>query len=167
MQMIEHGYTRTLDQGELRSLARKLRAQPGLWSHLVPHEPGQRVFELLIHDEHVSAWVIAWDEDQDTGYHDHDLSYGAVAIARGQIREERLRVGARPIERIYVAGDIFGFTPGDIHRVTHAGNGPAVTLHVYSPRLERMGAYLIEDDGTLTRHSVEWDEELRPLGQPA
>ena len=46
------------------------------------------------------------------------------------------------------------------------GGDPAVTLHVYSPPLDRMGAYVIGDDGVLARHSVSSTEELRPL-EPA
>ena len=32
-------------------------------------------------------------EDQDTGFHDHDLSDGAVAVAGGSVREDRLLLG--------------------------------------------------------------------------
>jgi hypothetical protein len=45
----------------------------------------------------------------------------------------------------------------------HAGSDPAVTLHVYSPPLLRMGAYHVSDDGALARHPVSPAEELRPL----
>jgi hypothetical protein len=51
--------------------------------------------------------------------------------------------------------------------VRHAGGGPAVTLHVYSPPLARMGAYVVGEDGVLERHTVEPEEELRPLSATA
>ena len=38
------------------------------------------------------------------------------------------------------------FTAADIHRVNHAGDGPAVSLHAYSPPLRRMGAYEVDAD---------------------
>ena len=44
----------------------------------------------------------------------------------------------------------------------HSGSDPAVTLHVYSPPLARMGAYEIDDDGVLARHPMSSSEELRP-----
>jgi hypothetical protein len=47
--------------------------------------------------------------------------------------------------------------------VRHTGMDPAVTLHVYSPPLSRMGAYVVGEDGVLERHSVAPEEELRPL----
>jgi len=55
----------------------------------------------------------------------------------------------------------------DIHRVRHAGSDPAVTLHVYSPPLLRMGAYVVGEDGVLARHSVAHTEELRQLADAA
>jgi hypothetical protein len=62
------------------------------------------------------------------------------------------------------AGSTFAFGASDIHRVLHAGDEPAVTVHAYSPPLVRMGAYVVEDDGRLLRHTVSYGEELRPLG---
>jgi predicted metal-dependent enzyme (double-stranded beta helix superfamily) len=155
--------TTALGPAELRELARKLRADRALWEPLVHHSPEQRHYELLRHDETVMAWVISWMNDHDTGFHDHDVSNGAVAVARGQIREERLRVGAPPVSRVYSAGDLLDFQASDIHRVAHEGTVPAVTIHVYSPPLWRMGAYLVEPGGTLRRESLSYAEELRPL----
>ena len=59
-----------------------------------------------------------------------------------------MRLGAPPVLRRYVPGDVFDFSPVDIHRVTHAGTAPATTLHAYSPPLRRMGAYLVQPGGT-------------------
>jgi hypothetical protein len=47
--------------------------------------------------------------------------------------------------------------------MSHAGGGPAVSLHAYSPPLWRMGAYAIAPSGLLTRTSISYAEELRPL----
>ena len=38
-----------------------------------------------------------------------------------------------------------------------------MTLHVYSPPLLRMGAYVIAEDGVLARQPMSYREELRPL----
>jgi len=46
--------------------------------------------------------------------------------------------------------------------VLHAGLGPAVTIHAYSPLLIRTGAYAVGDDGELLRVPHRPDEELRP-----
>jgi predicted metal-dependent enzyme (double-stranded beta helix superfamily) len=144
-------------------LAREYATRPELWEHLVHHDPERRTYELLRDDDEVTAWVICWSEDHDTGFHDHDVSSGAVAVVRGQVIEERLRIAAAPSERAAGPGDAFAFRPDDIHRVRHAGGPPAVTIHVYSPPLRRQGAYLVEPDGTLRRLVLSETEELRPL----
>jgi hypothetical protein len=145
------------------ALAREYAERPELWAHLVHHEPDRRTWELLRDDDDVTAWVICWSEDTDTGYHDHDGSAGAVAVVGGQVIEERLRLNGEPAVRVAGTGDAFSFRGADIHRVRHAGGPPAVTIHVYSPPLRRQGAYAVGEDGTLTRLVLSEAEELRPL----
>jgi Cysteine dioxygenase type I len=154
---------RDLLQPELSELVAGLTERPELWRRHVSHDPSRRVYEQLWRDEHVTAWLICWMEDHDTGFHDHDLSSGAVSVVRGQVCEERLALGRSPLVRTFGAGQTFSFAASDIHRVLHAGAEPAVTLHAYSPPLWRMGAYAVRPDGVLARHSVSYAEELRPL----
>jgi predicted metal-dependent enzyme (double-stranded beta helix superfamily) len=154
---------RDLSAIELEEFAIEIAAQPELWIDHVCHDAAQRCYTELLSDDHVTAWLICWMEDHDTGFHDHDLSCGAVAVVGGAVREERLRIDGPPREATYGAGGSFNFSSSDIHRVRHAGSDPAVTLHVYSPPLLRMGAYEVADNGTLVRHSVSYREELRPL----
>jgi predicted metal-dependent enzyme (double-stranded beta helix superfamily) len=147
----------------LVEVAERLAADRALWTPHVRHEPDQRTYELIHHDHDVMAWLLCWMDDHDTGFHDHDLSAGAVHVIQGRIREQRLRLGREPITREFGPGASFAFSASDIHRVAHAGGGPATTLHVYSPPLWRMGAYEVEPDGSLRRHSLSYAEELRPL----
>jgi predicted metal-dependent enzyme (double-stranded beta helix superfamily) len=148
---------------KLEQLARDLMARPDEWRHLVAHDPGRRTYELLRRDEDVAVWLICWMEDHDTGFHDHDLSSGAVAVVEGAVREDRLVLGGGTVSRVARAGESFTFAASDIHRVLHAGDGPAVTIHAYSPPLWRMGTYEVGEQGELRRHSVSYAEELRPL----
>ena len=76
-------------------------------------------------------------------------------------------LGAPPASRVVAAGGAFSFEASDIHRVSHAGAEPAVTLHAYSPPLWRMGTYEVQPGGRLLRHSVCYAEELRPLNLAA
>jgi predicted metal-dependent enzyme (double-stranded beta helix superfamily) len=154
---------RDLTGPELAAFVAELADRPELWIHLVRHDYYQRVYEELFSDAHITAWLICWSEDHDTGYHDHDVSCGAVSVVGGRVREERLTIDGPPCDRTFSAGDSFHFSAADIHRVRHAGADPAVTLHVYSPPLARMGAYVIGADGVLARHSVSSGEELKPL----
>jgi predicted metal-dependent enzyme (double-stranded beta helix superfamily) len=153
-----------LDQTELRALVADIAARPDAWRHLVHHRADARTYVELHRDDHVAVWLICWMNDHDTGYHDHDLSAGAVGVAAGAVREERLVIGGDPSERVAGAGEAFSFGPADIHRVSHAGDEPAVTIHAYSPPLWRMGAYEVLDSGVLQRWSLSYAEELRPIG---
>lgn len=151
---------------ELLAVANQIAARPELWSQQVEHDPDQRTYAQLLRDEHLDVWLICWSEDHDTGFHDHDLSAGAVAVVAGSVREERLVLGRpvdSPITRTVSAGSSFDFGASDIHRVLHAGGAPAVTIHAYSPPLVRMGSYAIETNGQLRRHAVSYETELRQL----
>jgi len=162
---------------ELEGLVRELAADRSKWEHLVRHSREQREYVELHRDDDVAVWLICWMDEHDTGFHDHDLSSGAVAVADGAVAEDRLALGGPPLRhedlgglralrvrtRLAAAGESFHFTAADIHRVRHVGDQPAVTIHAYSPPLWRMGAYEILDGGELRRHSLSYAEELRPL----
>jgi mannose-6-phosphate isomerase-like protein (cupin superfamily) len=155
----------TLEQ--LERFVAQLADQRERWSHLVRHTGDVRVYEQIWDDEEVNAWVICWSEDQDTGFHDHDQSGAAVAVISGSVREERLTLGGAPRGRELGAGARFTVPPVAIHRVLHAGDEPAVTIHVYSPPLTRTGAYRVGPDGELERESLSCEEELRAEAAPA
>ena len=165
--MISYPAGRDLQRDELREVVAGLAARPELWRHLVDHDPAQRIYRQLWRDEHVAAWLICWLHDHDTGFHDHDRSAGAVTVARGQVCEERLVLGGAPLVRSFAPGQTFDIAASDIHRVLHVGESPAVTLHVYSPPLWRMGAYEVGEDGLLARHSISYEEELQPRSATA
>jgi predicted metal-dependent enzyme (double-stranded beta helix superfamily) len=156
-------HRRDLSEAELLELVRDVASRPETWRHRVEHDPERRRYEELARDEHVSVWLICWSEEQDTGFHDHDLSAGAVAVVAGRVSEERLTLGGPPRTRIANAGEDFTFSAADIHRVMHAPGEPAVTIHAYSPPLWRMGAYELLTDGGLRRHSMSYADELRPI----
>jgi predicted metal-dependent enzyme (double-stranded beta helix superfamily) len=160
-------HDRDLDGAALTALVERLAARPEAWRHLVSHRADARTYEQLHRDDHVAVWLICWMNDHDTGFHDHDLSAGALSVVRGSVREERLVLGGAPSARMLSAGQSLTFAASDIHRVSHAGTEPAVTLHAYSPPLWRMGAYEVSTEGTLRRHSMSYAEELRPLDEGA
>ena len=130
-----------LTAAELAGLATDLAADPDRWSAHVRHDPRQRIFHKVLATDEVCAWLICWMPGHDTGFHDHDGSAGAVAVVAGP-------------------GELLRFGPHDIHRVVHHGNAPAVTLHVYSPVLRRMGQYELDDEGRLLRVALDEDQEL-------
>ena len=108
--------------------------------------------------------MITWNRGNDTGFHDHDVSRGAVAVVEGEVVEERLVMGGPPLRRHHAAGSTFDFDASHVHRMCLDAGGPAVSIHAYSPPLWRMGAYTVAPDGTLQRVSVSYAEELRRGG---
>jgi hypothetical protein len=152
---------RDLSRAELELAALDLLHRREEWEHHVHHDPGgARTYVQLEVDDHVEAWLICWSDGNDTGFHDHDLSHGAVGVADGHVREETLVLGGPPAVREIGAGGVFSFDATDIHRVLHVGDEPAVTLHLYSPPLRRMGAYEVLEDGRLARRSIGAEQEL-------
>ncbi|MEU4606820.1 cysteine dioxygenase family protein [Kribbella sp. NPDC023972] len=152
---------RDLDPTELSELAASIAAQPHLWEDKVAYNDEERVFASLHRDAHVDVWLICWTPVNDTGWHDHDVSSGAMAVARGKLVEHNLAIGTDSIETEVAAGDVYGFGPEHIHRVTGLDKG-SVSIHAYSPPLWRMGQYYVKD-GVLRRVSVSYADELRPL----
>lgn len=151
-----------LCEDELENFVRSLAVLRGGLQGLIKHSGDDRVFEPVWEAEDVNAWLICWSERHDTGWHDHNDSAAAIFVLEGKVREERLRLGAVPGSRVIGPGATFYVPPTAIHRVLHAGSGPAVTLHAYSPPLTRTGAYWLGPDGELRRISQAADQELRP-----
>jgi hypothetical protein len=166
---------RELGSRELRTWVRELASRPELWEHLVarpapgegedavPGGPeGGRHYVSLYRDADIDVWLLCWDTTDDTGWHDHDTSAGAVAVTRGAVTESRPRLGGTPVTKTVKAGRTFAFGPDHIHRMGGAVDG-SVSIHAYSPPLWRMGQYSISDSGVMRRFSVSYADELRPL----
>jgi len=153
---------RTLDRDELGRLANALAARRDLWGpHIDPHAT-ERSYACLHRDAHLDVWAIFWLPENDTGWHDHDTSSGAVHVVDGALEEHALLVAAPERRTAYGAGASFTFGPSHIHRLTSAGPR-AVSIHTYSPPLWRLGQYSVDPDGALHRLSVSYADELRPL----
>ena len=156
-----HLSARVLDQRELVLLVDELAGQPNLWSGQLSLSPQRRQYVCLHRDHYVDVWAICWTRGSDTGWHDHDVSSGAVRVVRGSISESSLRIAGQHRVRAICAGESFGFGPDHIHRLAGEEQG-SVTVHAYSPPLWRLGQYSISEDGLLHRVSTSYAEELRP-----
>ena len=154
---------RDLSRDELWALARTLGREEAAWRAHVRHDPRKRHYVQLHRDPHLDVWLICWINEQETGLHDHDVSAGAVHVCRGDLVEDCLELRNRTLHRVSVVrprGATFDFDSSHVHCVRHAPSaGPAVSIHVYSPALWRMGYYEIGHDGLLRRTSVSYAEE--------
>jgi hypothetical protein len=153
---------RDLTQAELEELAAAIAQQPELWSHLVAFDAEERVYASLHRDTHVDLWLLCWTPENDTGWHDHDVSSGAVAVVSGELVENNLTLAAGARETRVGAGRVYSFGPDHIHRLNGAVQG-SVSVHAYSPPLWRMGQYAVNDAGVLRRVSLSYADELRPI----
>jgi predicted metal-dependent enzyme (double-stranded beta helix superfamily) len=153
-----------LERGELLELVLAFRDEEGLWRSFVHHDAQERVYHQLYRDPSVDIWLICWMHRQDTGYHDHDRSSGAVCVCEGTLWEDffqRQEDGwIREQTRRHDVGGTFDFGPTYIHGVRNEGNEPATSIHVYSPALWRMGHYEPDANGVMQRISMTYADEL-------
>ncbi len=153
---------RDLSPHELETLAEHVAFHSEEWAHHVAFDADERVYVSLHRDNHVDVWLLCWTPENDTGWHDHDVSSGAVSVVSGELVENNLTLAAGALERTVPAGTTFSFGPDHIHRLNGAVHG-SISVHAYSPPLWRMGQYRVDDDGTLKRVSLSYADELRPI----
>jgi hypothetical protein len=156
---------RNLEQAELEELVNRIAVQSELWSGHVAFSDEQRHFVSLYRDEYVDVWLLCWTRANDTGFHDHDISSGAVRVLDGAIGESTPRIGGEGVLRLIPAGESFAFGPEHIHRLAGQRDG-SVSIHAYSPPLWHLGQYSIDAEGVMRRVSVSYTDELRPLDEP-
>jgi hypothetical protein len=157
---------RYIDKYELAELAEDLSGRRELWADQISFSPsGHRHYASIHRDEYVDIWLICWRPGNDTGWHDHDISSGAVRVMLGALIESAPRIGGAHARAVYAAGSSFSFGPDHIHRLTGQAE-QSVSLHAYSPPLWRLGQYTIDDSGIMRRLSVCYAEELRPVDSP-
>jgi predicted metal-dependent enzyme (double-stranded beta helix superfamily) len=155
---------RNLDCAALQALVDALADKQELWRQHVAFPGDKRHYVSLYRDEYVDIWLMCWTPANDTGWHDHDISSGAVRVVQGALVESSPRIGADAAVRVVHAGRSFSFDPEHIHRLS-GGDDPAVSIHAYSPPLWRLGQYSVDRDGVLRRRSISYADELRPLDQ--
>jgi Cysteine dioxygenase type I len=149
-----------LSPSELEECAAGIGGRRDLWEPLVRIDTQRRRYELVYEDERMDAWVLSWMPGQATGFHDHWISSVGLFAAQGVVREDQLRYGHPPIERELTAGTRRSGNPSYIHRVQHIDGAPAVTIHVYSPRLDWVGQYRIDDQAVVRREIQPGRNEL-------
>ena len=156
---------RDLDPAELLELTASIAADTSRWRGHVAFSDDQRHYVSLYRDTHVDVWVLCWTPQNDTGWHDHDISSGAVAVTQGRLVEHNLSIDGRALQSEIGEGKVYSFGPEHIHRLTGLDAG-SVSIHAYSPPLWRMGQYSVVG-GMLRRKSVSYADELRPIDDMA
>jgi predicted metal-dependent enzyme (double-stranded beta helix superfamily) len=139
------------------------------WQSQVRFAADQRWFKPIVVDGladgvALEAWLLSWLPGQRTGLHDHGGSAGAFAVVRGALREDTVQRPAAGSPRLhhqsYTSGQVRPFGSHHLHEVVNDGIAPAVSIHVYAPRLTMMTRYRWTDAGpevvTVEKAGSDW-----------
>jgi predicted metal-dependent enzyme (double-stranded beta helix superfamily) len=148
---------RAVDHG-LVSLAKELAMTARRWRGM--NRPDRRTWDLMTASEQFEAWVIAWPPGGTIELHDHGGSAGAVVVVSGELMETTLSESApRTVELVTTrlrAGSSVGVEPHRIHDMANQGVAPAISVHVYAPRLTAMTYYRVTDDRLEAHRTVRY-----------
>jgi DMSO/TMAO reductase YedYZ molybdopterin-dependent catalytic subunit len=114
-----------------------------------------------------NVWVMCWKNGQRSPIHDHAASACAVRVLRGVLTESAFgyapngavkALGSRDL----AAGETCVSQDADMHQISNlqAGGADLVTLHVYTPPLERMSTFSLTDP---VRGEDVWVEERKVI----
>ncbi len=116
---------------------------------------------LVFAAPHYHAWVLCWKSGQRSPIHDHSGSACAVRVLRGTLTETLFELAPNghvkaTFSRDFTEGSLIGSEDTDIHQVSNlqAQNADLVTLHIYTPPLNRMTTFSLYD---LSRGYEVWD----------
>jgi len=148
----------------LAQTARLLADDRAVWAGLVDFDPVSRYYARVAAEADHEAWLLTWLPGQGTEWHDHGQSAGSFVVLQGQLCE-RVADLVGPGRTPQVSEDVGRLRAGQqrtfgrhyVHHVSNEGPDPAVSLHVYAPRLTEMTTYVLT--GTSLRPT-----ELRQKG---
>jgi hypothetical protein len=69
-----------LERPAMLQLAHEIVVEVELWRPFARHDAETRFYRQLYRDPNLDVWLICWVDGQQTGYHDHDRSSGAVCV---------------------------------------------------------------------------------------
>ena len=111
-----------------------------------------RRYRQLLSTDQYDAWLIWWPPGTGLDLHDHGGSAGAFAVVAGTLHETVAAGAALSTHRLR-AGETSRFGIDHVHAVRNDGDGPATSVHVYSPPLQSMDFYEHGAAGVMsTRH---------------
>ena len=129
------------------------------------HGISERSWVLLAVTDLFEAWAIGWPPGGHIELHDHGRSRGAVVVAVGALTETTVRSTPHGVALIgthrVAAGEHRCFGPHYVHDLINDGERPAVSVHVYAPRLTSMSYYELGPGGSLDRVRT---DEVPPVG---
>ena len=150
---------------ELLRVVRAIADDPLRWEPIVELPDGSdRWWTRLYAGERFDLWLLSWLPGGGTDLHDHGPSAAAFSVVRGALSEVRVDRHGRSSTHIRRAGSATALDRGVIHDVNGTGDGPAVSIHAYSPPLREMTFFSRDDKGVprLLRTAQTKQPELVP-----
>jgi predicted metal-dependent enzyme (double-stranded beta helix superfamily) len=119
-----------------------------------------RRWELLAASATFEAWVIGWPPGGTIALHDHGDSAAAAAVAGGELVETTVTKNGdgtvSTTARRMTAGSGWSMASRHVHDVVNNGSRPAVSVHVYAPRLTSMTHYRLDGGVLRTDRTVHY-----------
>ena len=107
---------------------------------------------LVCKTDRFEIMVMCWNAGQRSSIHDHAGSLGGLKILHGELTESLFEKAPNGMIKSlasvdYRVGDTRVEETSLIHQISNlqAGNGQAITAHIYMPPLVRMNVYSLED----------------------
>lgn len=104
-------------------------------SGLLRYVPQRRWWARLALTRGVELWLLSWLPGQGTEPHDHGGASGSFSVLAGTLTEAYRYPGSSIRTSTRAAGATVCFGVGRAHEVRNAGDGPAASVHAYSPPL--------------------------------
>ena len=109
------------------------------WASHARVDVARRHHVRLLGTDVYEAWLLGWAPGQHVGMHDHGDAAGAFFVLSGALREV---LPARRRSTVDLgAGSTGVVARGQLHDVANVSEGPALSIHVYSPPLSTMTFY--------------------------
>lgn len=120
------------------------------------------------------ALILCWRTGQRSPIHDHTGAACAIRVIQGSATEtifDHSPCGLLypVVSRTWAEGSVYGSFDADIHQMGNlAAETDLVTLHIYSPSLDRMKTYTYGDAPAARNRTVyEYNVPRRPVARPA
>lgn len=143
-----------LTNPSVKELAYSLKQIPNVSKSIKPYvkEPGDLEYgrNVIYRNNELEVIVINIPPHKGTAIHDHGQSIGCAIVLEGQLLNSiyRLRENQSELSSSYFVhqGECLFSTQGLIHKMSNPSSERMVSLHVYSPPLQDMKAYVEEGD---------------------
>jgi len=108
------------------------------FGELIQFDPERYARRVLGEVHGVELVLVGWLPGQNTPVHHHEGSLCAFKVLRGRLSEEQFDglEGPRRGVRELVPGWVQSCGVDDVHRLVNRGDGPAASLHLYTPPLD-------------------------------